>query len=105
MKKCHKRCIECDPTDPKKCFKCKEGYTARLNGKCDKCLGSCSGYCDPLDINKCLKCADGFQLVNNECKRCKTGCSSCYADQCVDCFPGFELDVVNNNVVCSQKCR
>ena len=105
VRKCRAKCLDCDPNDFTKCFKCAEGYTARENGKCDKCLGSCSGYCDPKNIKKCLSCAEGFQLRDNQCIRCPEGCSSCYGGHCVDCFEGFRFDVVNDKVVCVQKCK
>lgn len=68
VRKCtDKKCLRCHPDHPDQCFKCARGFTARLNGKCDKCLGTCSGYCNPLRITECLECAPGFQLVDNGC--------------------------------------
>lgn len=101
---CEAGCVECDYVDPTICYECDEGYALRNNGKCIKCLTGCSGACDPENITQCLGCKDGFQLLNNTCVRCPTGCEECYAGECTVCRYGYELKEDNNRFVCKEEC-
>lgn len=78
----------------------------RQDGRCVKCLGSCSGSCDPRNISICLGCADGFQLLNNQCVRCPPGCAACLNGQCSSCVHGFILNQTSNgSFVCQRQCQ
>lgn len=88
---CERGCMECDATNSSICITCLQGNALKQNGKCVKCLGSCSGSCDPRNISICLTCVDGFELKDNQCKRCPMGCATCLVGECSTCVPGYTL--------------
>ena len=96
--------MECNQTDPTVCYECDEGFSLRINGKCIKCLGTCSGSCNPENITECSSCKDGFQLLSKTCEKCPRGCNTCHGGECTACKLNYELKKANNSFVCKQEC-
>lgn len=106
VNQCERGCLECDATNSSICLTCQQGHSLRPDGRCIKCLGSCSGSCDPRNISICLTCVDGFELKDNQCIRCPLGCATCLHGECSACVPGFNLNqIANGSFVCAEKCR
>lgn len=88
---CEPKCVSCLASNSSVCIECAEGHALKDDGRCVKCLGSCSGSCDPRNISICLSCIDGFELIDNACERCSYGCISCLNGDCLECMDGFSV--------------
>lgn len=103
---CNRGCLECSPSNASICITCAVGNVLREDGKCVRCLGSCSGSCDPRNISICLSCADGLELRDNKCSRCPMGCTKCSNGDCTECVPGYQIsERTNGSFICTEKCR
>ena len=68
---------------------------------CDSSNVEHCNMCDPDDENTCLSCVQDYYLnkATASCELCsadlaqEAGCSRCDADECLECLPGFYMEV------------
>lgn len=85
-------CLQCRPTNNKKCSLCATGFYINDDDTCSSCPSSCVSC---MSNSVCTGCAEGFTFAEGftkgQCLKCLSPCQTCYGTQtyCTTCVSGY----------------